>query len=200
MIKKFMERFMKKNCQIQVKKSLDLKKVIKKKGEILDVKWKGYDICLIAGQVKKRSPYIKCVIFQNHVVTGKTKKVELGLTNLAPKSDLKVATGINTPKFAKEAHLDNLKSEVDELDIDKLKTVPSALNDLKSKVDKFNVDKLETVLINLKKLSDEVDKDVIKKSEYSKLKQKKWRIRTLNSQHIYVNSQLPMLAPSIKDV
>ena len=92
------------------------------------------------------------------------------MTNYAPKSDLKVATGINTPKFAKEAHLDNLKLEVDELDIDKLKTVPSVLNDLKSKVDKFNVDKLEIVLINLKKLSDEVDKDVIKKSEYSKLK------------------------------
>ena len=33
----------------------------------------------------------------------------------------------------------NLKSDVDELDINKLKTVSSALNDLKGKVDRLNV-------------------------------------------------------------
>ena len=36
--------------------------------------------------------------------------------------------------------LANLKSDVDKLDIDKLKNVPSDLNNLKSKVDKLNVD------------------------------------------------------------
>ena len=72
------------------------------------------------------------------------------MSNYTPKSDLKVATGINTLKFAKETHLGNLKSDVDELDIDNLKIVPSALNDLKSKVDKLNVDKLETVPTDLK--------------------------------------------------
>ena len=41
----------------------------------------------------------------------------------------------------KKVDLANLKSDVDELDIDKLKSVPSNLSSLNSKVDKLNVDK-----------------------------------------------------------
>ena len=41
--KKLLESFMKKNCKKQIKKSLELKKVIKGKGDKLYVKWKGYD-------------------------------------------------------------------------------------------------------------------------------------------------------------
>ena len=51
----------------------------------------------------------------------------------------------------------------DELDIDKLKNVPTNLSNLKSKVDKLDVDKLVPVVVDLSKLSDVVKNDVIKK-------------------------------------
>ena len=41
--KKLLERFTKKNFKKQIKKSLELKKVIKRKGDKLYVKWKGYN-------------------------------------------------------------------------------------------------------------------------------------------------------------
>ena len=37
-------------------------------------------------------------------------------------------TGVNTSKFAKKVDLTSLKSNVDKLDIDKLKSVPSDIN------------------------------------------------------------------------
>ena len=48
-------------------------------------------------------------------------KVELELSNYATKANLKKETGVDTSKFAKMVDLANLKSSVDELDIDKLK-------------------------------------------------------------------------------
>ena len=69
-------------------------------------------------------------------------KVELDLSNSATKADLKNATAVDTLDFAKKNDLANLKSDVDKLDIDKLKNFPSGLSNLKSKVDKLDVDKL----------------------------------------------------------
>ena len=46
-------------------------------------------------------------------------KVELDLPIYARKSDFKRPTGINTSKFAKEANLANLKSDIAELAINK---------------------------------------------------------------------------------
>ena len=48
-------------------------------------------------------------------------KFELDLSNYATKADLKNATGVYTSKFAKKVELANLKSNVDLLDLDKLK-------------------------------------------------------------------------------
>ena len=48
-------------------------------------------------------------------------KVELDLFNYETKVDLKNAAGVDTSKFGKQADLASLKSEVDKLDIDKLK-------------------------------------------------------------------------------
>ena len=56
--------------------------------------------------------------------------------------------------FPKNVDLASLKSNVDKLDIDKLKNVPNNLGNLKSKVDKLVVDKLVPVPIDLSKLSD----------------------------------------------
>ena len=52
-------------------------------------------------------------------------------------------------KFAKKVDLGSLKSDVDKLGIDKLKTLPSNLNNLKSKRDKLNVGKLVPVTVDL---------------------------------------------------
>ena len=49
------------------------------------------------------------------------------MSNYATKADSKNVTGINTSDFAKKADLANLKSDVDKLDIDKLKNVPTNL-------------------------------------------------------------------------
>ena len=54
-------------------------------------------------------------------------KVELDLHNYATKGDLKNATGIDKLDFAKKTDFANLKSNVDKLDIDKLKNVQSSL-------------------------------------------------------------------------
>ena len=89
-------------------------------------------------------------------------KVELDLSNYATKADLKNETGADTSKFAKKFDLSNLKSNVDKLDIDKLKNVPTNLSNLKSKKDKLDVDKLVPVPIDLCKLSDAVKNDVVK--------------------------------------
>ena len=44
--------------------------------------------------------------------------------------------------FAKKTDLSNLESDLDKLDIDKFKNIPSNLSNLKSKVDKIDADKL----------------------------------------------------------
>ena len=73
---------------------------------------------------------------------GGKVKVELDLSNYATKTDLKNATGIDTSSFAKKVDLANLKSDVNELDIDKLKHIPTNLGNLKNKADELDVDKL----------------------------------------------------------
>ena len=53
------------------------------------------------------------------------------------------------------------------LDINKLINVPSGLNSLKRKIDNLDVNKLKTVRIDLKTLRDIADKNVLKKSKYN---------------------------------
>ena len=76
---------------------------------------------------------------------GESVKVESDLSNYATKADLKNATGVDTSKFAQKVDLSNLKSNVDKLDVDKLKNVPTNLINLKSKVDKLDADQLVPV-------------------------------------------------------
>ena len=74
---------------------------------------------------------------------------------------LKYAAGVDTSEFAKKNDFADWKSDVDKLDIDKLKNVPSNLSDLKTKVDKLDVDELVPVPVDLSKLSDVVKIDVV---------------------------------------
>ena len=55
----------------------------------------------------------------------------------------------------------NLKSEIEKLDIDKLKNVPPNLSNLKSNENKFDVDKLIPVSVDLSKVSDAIKNDVV---------------------------------------
>ena len=77
-------------------------------------------------------------------------KVELDLSSYVTKTDLKNVTNVDVSSFASKINLANLKTEVDKLDIAKLKPVPD----------------------DLAKLSNVVKNDVFKKSEYDKLVQK----------------------------
>ena len=61
-------------------------------------------------------------------------KVELDLKNYSTKEELKNITHVDTSSFALKTNLASLKTEVDKLDIPKLKTVPIVLADLTKEV------------------------------------------------------------------
>ena len=89
---------------------------------------------LMAILVKKT--YYKWVnIFSKLKSLGANLKVELELTNYAAKEDLKNVASVDVSSFSKKTDLANLKSDVDKIDIDKLKNVPSGLSSLNSKID-----------------------------------------------------------------
>ena len=69
---------------------------------------------------------------------------------------------VDTSNFAKKVDLANLKYNVDKLDLDKIKNVPTNLSNLKSKVDKLDIDNLVPVPVDLSKLSNVVKNDVVK--------------------------------------
>ena len=52
-------------------------------------------------------------------------KVELDLYNYATKNDLKNITDVDVSSFASKTNLAVLKTEVDKIDVDKLKTTPT---------------------------------------------------------------------------
>ena len=71
--------------------------------------------------------------------------MELDLTNYATKNDLKNITHTDVSSFASKTNLAALKTEVDKIDVDKLKTVPD----------------------DLAKLSNVVKNEVVKKTDFS---------------------------------
>ena len=77
---------------------------------------------------------------------GGSIKVKLDLSSYAKKN----VTHVDVNSFASKTNLASLKTEVDEIDVDKLKTVP----------------------VDLAKLSNVVTNDVVKKTEYDKLVEK----------------------------
>ena len=72
-------------------------------------------------------------------------KVELDLTNCATKTDLKNITHLDVSSFASKTNLAASKTEVDKIDVDKLKRTPT----------------------DLAKLSNVVKNDVVKKTDYN---------------------------------
>ena len=82
--------------------------------------------------------------------------VKVDSSNYTTKADIKNITHVDTSSFALKTIVTNLKTEVDKLDIDKLRSLPNNLSILKTKVDKLHIDKLAPVPTDLSKLSDVV--------------------------------------------
>ena len=61
-------------------------------------------------------------------------KIELDLSNYATKTDLKNVIHVDVSSFASKTNLASLKTEVDRLDIDKLKPIPNDLAKLSNVV------------------------------------------------------------------
>ena len=72
-------------------------------------------------------------------------KIELDLANYATKTDSKNVTHVDVSSFASKSNLAPLKTEVDKIDVDKLKTTP----------------------IDLAKLSNVVKNNIVKKTDYN---------------------------------
>ena len=72
-------------------------------------------------------------------------KVELDLSNYATKMDLNNITHVDVSSFASKTNLAALKTEVDKIDADKLKTTPA----------------------DLAKLTNAIENDVVKKTDYN---------------------------------
>ena len=68
-------------------------------------------------------------------------KVELDLTNYATKTDLKNITHVDVSSFASKTNLAAVKTEVDKIDVDKLKTIPTDSAKLTNAVEKDLVKK-----------------------------------------------------------
>ena len=78
-------------------------------------------------------------------ISSSNIKVELDLTNYATKTDLKNITHTDVSSFASKTNSAALKTEVDKIDTDKLKTVPD----------------------DLAKLSNVVKNEIVKKTDFS---------------------------------
>ena len=77
--------------------------------------------------------------------SGNNIEVELDLSNYAMKKDINDITHVDVSGFASKTNLAALKTKVDKIDADKLKTVP----------------------VDLAKLSNVVNNDVVKKTDYN---------------------------------
>ena len=77
--------------------------------------------------------------------SSKNIKIELDLANYATKDDVKNITHVDVSSYATKTNLAALKTEVDKIDADKLKTTPA----------------------DLAKLTNAIENDVVKKTDYS---------------------------------
>ena len=71
--------------------------------------------------------YHKMTYYPPYKSSSNNNKVELDLTNYATKTDLNNINHVDTSSFASKTNLAALKTEVDKIDVDKLKTTPTNL-------------------------------------------------------------------------
>ena len=145
-----------------------IEKVIKRKGDKLYVKWKGYDNSFHSWVDEKdlsqyfAKPYEP---FRGDI------NVKVGLSNYATKTDLKNVSHVDVSSFALKSNLTSLKTEVDKLDIDKLTPAPD----------------------DLVKLSNVVNNNVVKKTENNKFVTKVDNIDTTNFVKFVIPEKKPLM-------
>ena len=83
--------------------------------------------------------------YPSYKISSNNVKVELDLTNYATKTDLKNITHVDVSSFASKTNLAALKTEVDKIDADKLKTTSTYLA----------------------KLTNALEDDIVKKTDYN---------------------------------
>ena len=89
--------------------------------------------------------YYKISYYPPYKSSSNNIKVELDLSNYATKNDLKNITHVDVSSFASKTNLVALKTEVDKIDTDKLKTAPT----------------------DLAKLTNAIENDLVKKTVYN---------------------------------
>ena len=89
--------------------------------------------------------YYKMSYYPPYKSSSNNIKVEIDLSNYATKTDLKNIIHVDVSSFASKTNLAALKTEVDKIDADKLKTVP----------------------VDLAKLTNAVENDLVKKTDYN---------------------------------
>ena len=104
-------------------------------------------ILIIIGLIKKTLYKMSQYFPKPFEPFGGNINVTVDLSNYATKDDIENITHVDTSGFALKTNLADLKSEVDKLDVDKLKPIPT----------------------DLTKLSNVVKNDVVKKTDYNKL-------------------------------
>ena len=108
-------------------------------------------IHLIVGLIKeikfkeRKKDIIKMSYYPPYRSSSNNIQVELDLANYATKTDLKNITHVDVSSFASKTNLAALKTEVDKIDADKLKTTPT----------------------DLAKLTNAIEHDVVKKTDYN---------------------------------
>ena len=83
--------------------------------------------------------------YTSYKISSQNINVELDLANYATKDDVKNITHVDVSSFASKTNLAALKTEVNKIDADKLKTVP----------------------VDLAKLTNAVENDLVKKTDYN---------------------------------
>ena len=83
-----------------------------------------------------------------HKSSSSNIKVELDLTNYATKTDSKNIAHTDVNNFASKTNLAALKTEVDKIDVDKLKTVPDDLAKMSNVVKNEVVKKTDFIANN----------------------------------------------------
>ena len=141
MVKKNIGSFYEKELQKTSQEKFRIEKLLKRKGDKLYAKWKEYDnlfnswinkkishTCLKDASCKqciKMSQYFPKPL-NSHF--GDSIKVKSDLNNYATKTDIKKISHVDTSSFALKTNLAHLKTEVDQLDTDKLAPVAADLS------------------------------------------------------------------------
>ena len=139
--------FYDKELQKTNQKEFRIEKTIKRKGDSYISIGKALLIHLIAGLIENTLYKMSQYFPKPYEAFGEHINLKADLSKYATKTDLKKATGIDTSNLALKSNLAKLKTEVDKIDVDKLKTLS----------------------VDLSKLSNVVNNDVVTKTVYGKL-------------------------------